>query len=366
MRHLRVEKKDGTIATATEKDVKDVTAQIASDAPAYTDVKEKHITVPALAPGVIVDYDVVTHITKPLAPNEFWYKHHFAQQIIVLDEELEINVPAARRVNLHSTDPHFTQEARDARKIYLWKRAQSIERAESKFQPEKTRRKVAEAENPPATSSSLLLHRGMTISLVRRPRKGPHHSHSGNPRQSSRAHCARRNYLRENSGSLRLRLQKHPLRQPTLRPRPPPAPHRRRSFRQSIWRRQRQAHSSSRHARGHRRPRRRRANSLRAQARRANSLPNTIRSSDHRHPLARRSHKNHLARHHCRSRPLSLSGSLSPRQKSSNHRSRRHRQHRRHARRSSIPFVASRRNRRPRQRSRQTHRLDPLSPSRRQ
>jgi tetratricopeptide (TPR) repeat protein len=124
LRHLRVEKKDGTIATATEKDEKDLTTPVARDAPVYTDLKEKHITVPALAPGVVVDYDVVTHIVKPLAPNEFWYKHRFAQQIIVLDERLEINVPAARKINLHSTDSNFTKEARGGRVIYRWKRAQ--------------------------------------------------------------------------------------------------------------------------------------------------------------------------------------------------------------------------------------------------
>ncbi len=124
LRHLRVEKKDGTIATATQKDEKDLTTPVARDAPVYTDLKEKHITVPALAPGVVVDYDVVTHIVKPLAPNEFWYKHRFAQQIIVLDERLEINVPAARKINLHSTDPNFTKEARAGRVIYHWKRAQ--------------------------------------------------------------------------------------------------------------------------------------------------------------------------------------------------------------------------------------------------
>jgi tetratricopeptide (TPR) repeat protein len=123
LRHLRVEKKDGTIATATDKDIKDLTAEVAHDAPVYTDLKEKHITVPALAPGVVVDYDVVTKITKPLAPHEFWYKHRFAQQIIVLDEQLEINVPAGRKINIHSSDPNFTQEERGNRKIYRWKLA---------------------------------------------------------------------------------------------------------------------------------------------------------------------------------------------------------------------------------------------------
>ena len=124
--HLRVEKPDGTTATATATDVKDLTAQIATDAPVFTDLREKRINVPALAPDVVVDYDVVTRIVKPLAPNEFWYKHRFAEQIIVLDEQLEVNVPAARKLNLRSTDPKFTQEDRGTRKIYHWKRAQLV------------------------------------------------------------------------------------------------------------------------------------------------------------------------------------------------------------------------------------------------
>lgn len=124
--HVRVEKPDGTSAAVTAADVKDLTAQIATDAPVFTDLREKRINVPALAPGVIVDYDVVTRVTKPLAPNEFWYKHRFAEQIIVLDERLEINVPAARKLNLHSTDPNFTQVERGERRIYHWKRAQLV------------------------------------------------------------------------------------------------------------------------------------------------------------------------------------------------------------------------------------------------
>ncbi len=132
LRHLRVEKKDGTVATASEKDIKDLTAEVAHDAPVYTDLKEKHITVPALAPGVVVDYDVVTRIVKPLAPNEFWYKHRFAQQIIVLDERLEISVPASRKINVHSTDRNFTQEVRGNRRIYRWKLANLSNAADAK------------------------------------------------------------------------------------------------------------------------------------------------------------------------------------------------------------------------------------------
>ena len=48
---------------------------------------------------------------------------------------------------MHSTDSHFTQEVRDARKIYLWKHA-NLSSAPIEVSAEK---KGAEAENPPAT-----------------------------------------------------------------------------------------------------------------------------------------------------------------------------------------------------------------------
>jgi len=70
--YVRVLKKDGTVVTAPADAVQDLSAPVAREAPVYTDYRQKHITVPGLRPGEVLEYDVATIIHTPLAPNQFW------------------------------------------------------------------------------------------------------------------------------------------------------------------------------------------------------------------------------------------------------------------------------------------------------
>jgi len=124
IRYVRVRKPDGTMVTAAADAVKDVTGPIAHDAPIYTDYKEKHVSVPALAPGVILEYGVVKHLTAPLAPGEFWYQHAFLSNAIVLDERFELNVPETRKIKIEFVPDATPEKTRDgSRAIYRWKHA---------------------------------------------------------------------------------------------------------------------------------------------------------------------------------------------------------------------------------------------------
>jgi tetratricopeptide (TPR) repeat protein len=124
LRYLRVLKPDGTVVTADADSVKETSAPIAHDAPAYSDLKEKHITVPPLTTGAVLEYEVATRVVTPPAPGDFWFQHNFLAGAIVLDERLEINIPESRKVNLVSSPafPHTT-ENQSGRAIYRWKRA---------------------------------------------------------------------------------------------------------------------------------------------------------------------------------------------------------------------------------------------------
>ncbi|HEY0722869.1 MAG TPA: DUF3857 domain-containing protein, partial [Pyrinomonadaceae bacterium] len=51
MDYVRVRKSDGTVVNAAASDVQDLTAPIAREAPIYTDLRQKHVTVPGLRPG---------------------------------------------------------------------------------------------------------------------------------------------------------------------------------------------------------------------------------------------------------------------------------------------------------------------------
>ena len=102
VRSVVVHKADGTSVAAGADAVKEMTAPIARDAPVYTDYKEKHITVPSLRPGDTLEYSIVTRIVTAFAPNQFWFDHNFLQGTIVLDEQLELNIPKGRTINLQS------------------------------------------------------------------------------------------------------------------------------------------------------------------------------------------------------------------------------------------------------------------------
>ncbi|MGA7090754.1 MAG: DUF3857 domain-containing protein [Candidatus Acidiferrales bacterium] len=100
--YVRARKPDGSLVTASADAVKDMTAPVARDAPVYTDTREKHITVPGLRPGDTLEYDISTHLAKPLAPGEFWYSQNFIKDAIVFDERVDVNVPRDRALTIKS------------------------------------------------------------------------------------------------------------------------------------------------------------------------------------------------------------------------------------------------------------------------
>ncbi|HZP23901.1 MAG TPA: DUF3857 domain-containing protein [Terriglobales bacterium] len=116
--YVRVRKPDGSVVLAQESAIQDLTFP---DAPVYTDYHEKHISVPSLRPGDVLEYRFVRTIASPLSPGQFWTSFNFAEKGIVLDEELEINVPKDRQIKLKTKpgyDPKITDEG--DRRIYRW------------------------------------------------------------------------------------------------------------------------------------------------------------------------------------------------------------------------------------------------------
>src|SRR6266487_4481391 len=87
--YVRVLKEDGSIIKASDDAVQDLSAPIAREAPVYTDYRQKHITVPGLRPGEVLEYDMVTVIHTPLAAGQFWADYEFDKANITLDETLD-------------------------------------------------------------------------------------------------------------------------------------------------------------------------------------------------------------------------------------------------------------------------------------
>lgn len=125
MDFVRVRKTDGTVVNATATDIQDLTAPVAREAPIYTDLRQKHITVPGLRPGDTLEYHIVWTIHTPFAQNHFWVEHDFIQKgVIVLADDLTINIPGASKVKL-KTEPGFEPaiKEQEGRRIYSWKHA---------------------------------------------------------------------------------------------------------------------------------------------------------------------------------------------------------------------------------------------------
>src|SRR5271165_5516443 len=116
--YVRVRKPDGSVVTAQDSTIQDLTTP---NAPVYTDYHEKHVSVPSLRPGDVLQYELVRTIVNPLAPNQFWTSYNFAETGIVLDEQLEINVPKDRHIKLKTRpgyDPKVVEQG--DRRVYRW------------------------------------------------------------------------------------------------------------------------------------------------------------------------------------------------------------------------------------------------------
>lgn len=143
---IRVKKPDGSVITSTEGDVQDLSAPIARQAPVYTDLRQKHVTVRGLRPGDTLEYHIIWKVVTPLAANHFWLEHEFFEPgtLIVLDEQLEVNIPRDSKVKLKTgkdKNPTITDE--NDRKVYSWKYA-SLKRIEK--DEEKETKKVDDDE----------------------------------------------------------------------------------------------------------------------------------------------------------------------------------------------------------------------------
>ena len=110
--YVRVLKEDGTVVKAGDDAVQDLSAPVEHEAPVYTDYRQKHITVPGLRPGEVLEYDMVTVIHTPLAAGQFWADYEFDKSNITLDETLDVDVPAGRTLEAEMQARHGSHHHR--------------------------------------------------------------------------------------------------------------------------------------------------------------------------------------------------------------------------------------------------------------
>lgn len=124
IRSVRVTKPDGKAVTAGPEAVQDLSAPVARQAPMYTDAREKHVSVPGLAVGDILEYVTVKKVSRPLVPGQFWENWLLIGDAICLDEEVEVNGPKGRTLKMKApSDATLSTHEDGDRTIYTWKTA---------------------------------------------------------------------------------------------------------------------------------------------------------------------------------------------------------------------------------------------------
>jgi Flp pilus assembly protein TadD/transglutaminase-like putative cysteine protease len=147
--YVRVLKQDGAVVKAGEDAVQDLSAPIEREAPVYTDYRQKHITVPGLRPGEVLEYDMVTVIHTPLAAGQFWADYEFDKNNIDLDESLDVDVPAGRPLKLKckpGMDPKITEA--NGRRIYHWESKHLEREDDDKPKDKKKKKRHPQDERP--------------------------------------------------------------------------------------------------------------------------------------------------------------------------------------------------------------------------
>jgi len=121
---VRVLKAGGDTVTAPATAIQDLTGPVARDAPMYSDLRQKVVTVPALQPGDTLEYHATWTTHTPFAPGNFWDEAEFMRGSIVLDERISYDVPRQTHVQVKTEggpEPRITENGN--RRTYIWQRA---------------------------------------------------------------------------------------------------------------------------------------------------------------------------------------------------------------------------------------------------
>ena len=118
--YVRVRRADGSTLITPADNVQDLDSEITRSAPFYSDLREKHVAVKGLGKGDILEYQAHWRTIKPLIPGQFWFQYNFHHEGIVLDERLEIKVPAERAVKVKGPQATQTVTTEAGSRIYTW------------------------------------------------------------------------------------------------------------------------------------------------------------------------------------------------------------------------------------------------------
>jgi hypothetical protein len=118
--YVRVLHPDGTVVVTPGYNVQDMPADVSREAPMYSDIHEKHVAVRGLGVGDTLEYKVTLRTLKAEDPGQFWMEYSFEKNAIMLDEQLDLDLPADKQVTVVSTEVQPTIATQGGRKVFHW------------------------------------------------------------------------------------------------------------------------------------------------------------------------------------------------------------------------------------------------------
>jgi hypothetical protein len=118
--YVRVIKPDGSVVVTPEYNIQDLPADVTRQAPMYSDIHQKHVAVRGLGVGDTLEYQETVRTIKPDVPGQFWLEYTFEKDLIVLDEQLDLDLPAGKPVTVASADIEPTITMANGRKLCHW------------------------------------------------------------------------------------------------------------------------------------------------------------------------------------------------------------------------------------------------------
>ncbi|HVM47218.1 MAG TPA: DUF3857 domain-containing protein [Candidatus Acidoferrum sp.] len=95
---------DGRTVPLQKEAVRDLTPEDVSSYQMYTDVHQLTFSMPALAKGAIMDYEVEIGEKKPVMPGEFWVSEFLDSGVPVCTSRVTVTFPAKREVRIVATN----------------------------------------------------------------------------------------------------------------------------------------------------------------------------------------------------------------------------------------------------------------------
>jgi len=119
--YMRVRKPDGSVVNTPDYNIQDMPGEVTRQAPMYSDLHEKHVTVKGLQVGDTLEYLVRYRTVRPQVADQFWFQYSFTKELIEKDEELEIVFPRDKFVNVESPGYAPQIQEKNGNKVYTWK-----------------------------------------------------------------------------------------------------------------------------------------------------------------------------------------------------------------------------------------------------